>query len=207
MSDLKGALPEYYDNVIEMNALMDAEQGTYNERDLYINNFLYNLFVKTADSDGLSLFEKEYQIRVEKGSSLETRRYNVLLRMLPPHPITFNYFKELLSSFDIPVRLDEDCVNELFTAIDDNNVINSDQIKRLWYLMNKMLPVNLAKKILKVENQKSTYRETIGAKAISNVSNVSLAQLVTEKDSKLSLHLGTNDYRSESVVSKMKGSD
>ncbi|KRM69215.1 hypothetical protein FD06_GL000274 [Apilactobacillus ozensis DSM 23829 = JCM 17196] len=207
MNDLKNNLPDYYDDVVEMNVIINAEQPIYDDKADYVDNIFANLFVKTADSQGLSILEHEYSLRVDRDADLDTRRYNILLRLLPPHPITLRYFKQLLSSFNIPVRLDVDSVKSLANAIDDTNSLRDDQIYRLRYLMNKMLPARLAKQISLLDKAKSYHHESIGSKAISMVTNISNPKLSTINNSNLNMYIGTKHIQRSKAISKMKGSD
>jgi hypothetical protein len=83
--------PDYYDGVLEMNALLDAEQPAFDSVEADVQRLLLNKFVMKADSDGLSIFEYELDIDTDLTRTLESRRYDILVRLLPPHPITFKW--------------------------------------------------------------------------------------------------------------------
>ena len=56
MSRLQDFKPDYYDGVLEMNALLDAEQPAFYSVEADIQRLLLNKFVIKADSDGLIIF-------------------------------------------------------------------------------------------------------------------------------------------------------
>lgn len=143
MSRLQDFKPDYYDGVLEMNALLDAEQPAFDSVEADVQRLLLNKFVMKADSDGLSIFEYELDIDTDLTRTLESRRYDILVRLLPPHPITFKYLKDLLKSFNIPGEVFRDVVKETVTTVSQWDDISWEQIHRLQYLLNVYLPANM----------------------------------------------------------------
>lgn len=149
MANLTEYLPDYYDGVAEMHQLLAAEQTVFDVGDATIERLLLNQFVMSADSQGLSLFESQLGIEVTAGASLESRRYDILMRILPPKPITLCYFRELLDSLKIPAMIQVDAVKSLIRTASEATNITPDQVNRLRYLLNVYLPSNLAYQITK----------------------------------------------------------
>lgn len=143
MSRLQDFKPDYYDGVLEMNALLDAEQPAFDSVEADVQRLLLNKFVMKADSDGLSIFEYELDIDTDLTRTLESRRYDILVRLLPPRPITFKYLKDLLKSFNIPGEVFRDVVKETVTTVSQWDDISWEQIHRLQYLLNVYLPANM----------------------------------------------------------------
>lgn len=143
MSKLQDYKPDYYDGVLEMNVLLNSEQIAFDQVDDAVRRLLFNKFVMKADSDGLSIFEYELGMDTDLSKSLETRRYDILVRLLPPHPITFKYLKDLITSFDIPAEVTRDVIAETITTASQWDEISMDQIRRLQYLLNVYLPANM----------------------------------------------------------------
>lgn len=143
MSKLQDFKPDYYDGVLEMDVLLDSEQVAFDQIDNDLRRLLLNKFVMKADSDGLSVFEYELGMDTDLSKSLETRRYDILVRLLPPHPITFKYLKDLIKSFDIPAEVTRDVIAETITTASQWDDISMDQIHRLQYLLNVYLPANM----------------------------------------------------------------
>lgn len=142
MVKLKEYLPDYYDGVREMQRLMEVEQKQADSFDDMATRILMNQFVSTADSDGLSIFENQLGLPTDLSQSLESRRYDIMVRLLPPRPITIWYFRELLASMDIPATVDQDAIRSHVTTMSEADDITPEQIKRLRYLLNVMLPAD-----------------------------------------------------------------
>ncbi|KRL95578.1 putative phage tail protein [Levilactobacillus hammesii] len=142
MVKLKEYLPDYYDGVREMQRLMEVEQKQADGFDDMATRILMNQFVSTADSDGLSIFENQLGLPTDLNQSLESRRYDIMVRLLPPRPITIWYFRELLASMDIPATVDQDAIRNHVTTMSEADDITPEQIKRLRYLLNVMLPAD-----------------------------------------------------------------
>ncbi|WP_024746630.1 putative phage tail protein [Levilactobacillus namurensis] len=143
MSKLQDFKPNYYDGILEMDALLDAEQPAFDQATAAINRLLLNRFVMKADSDGLSLLESELGIETDLTQPLESRRYDILIRLLPPHPITFKYLKDLVKSFDISASLQRDVLKQTMISYSRQDSVTAEQLRRLRYLLNVYLPSNM----------------------------------------------------------------
>lgn len=143
MFKLQDYKPDWYNGVLEMDALLNAEQPAFDKFDDGAYRLLLNHFVMRADSDGLSVFEFELGITTDLSRSLESRRYDILMRLLPPHPITFKYLKELIQSFQIPAEVQRDVLEETLTTVSQRSEISDDQVERLRYLLNVYSPANM----------------------------------------------------------------
>lgn len=170
MAKLVDYLPDYYDGVLEIDELMTAEQALFDRRSDTLSRLLLNQFVVQADADGLSLFETQLGIEVAPDESLETRRTNVLLRILPPQPITIGYFRQLIASLKIPTEIVVDSVNCTIKTLSDAQVITAEQIVRLRFLLNTYLPSNLAYQISKQDDNLSELPVNVGVATHSVVS-------------------------------------
>ncbi|MDT7015133.1 putative phage tail protein [Levilactobacillus namurensis] len=148
MSKLQDFKPNYYDGILEMDALLDAEQLAFDQATAAINRLLLNRFVMKADSDGLSLLESELGIETDLTQPLESRRYDILFRMLPPHPITFKYLKDLVKSFDISASLQRDVLRQAITSYSRQDSVTTEQLRRLRYLLNVYLPGNMTYRLI-----------------------------------------------------------
>lgn len=143
MLNLQDYKPDWYDGVREMDALLNAEQPAFDKFDDEAYRLLLNHFVMRADSDGLSIFEFELGITTDLSRSVESRRYDILMRLLPPHPITFKYLQELIQSFQIPTEVQRDVLEQTLTTVSQRSEISDDQIERLRYLLNVYVPANM----------------------------------------------------------------
>ena len=144
---LKDFMPDYYAGVREMEALLNSEQHSFDEFDNLIQRWLMNHFVMQADSQGLAIYEDMLKIPTDYSKSLETRRYDILLRLLPPRPITFKYFQSLIKPFNIPANVQRDVQEQAISTFSERDDITDSQLDWLKYLLNVYLPVNMAYQI------------------------------------------------------------
>ncbi|WP_334328452.1 putative phage tail protein [Companilactobacillus sp. HBUAS59699] len=205
MVKLQDYLPNYYDDVYEMQKLVAAEQVDFTKFDDLILRTLLNQFVIQADIQGISIYEDQLGIDVNPNDSLETRRYNVLMRMLPPKPITLKYFKELLKTLDIPASVNvEYAVRNVITKA-KRSEISKDQIKRLKYLLNVYLPANLTFSIVITSETQLNTHEYFGTVSSRQVLTSVNPRLKTSAESSMNQYFGSikpNIY--SSAISKPK---
>ncbi|AYJ38867.1 putative phage tail protein [Lactiplantibacillus paraplantarum] len=147
MAKLSDYLPDYYDDIVEMHSLVNAEQVAVDANTDQLNRILMNQYVFTADAQGLSLFEYQLGITPESGATLEERRYDILMRILPPQPITIGYFRSLVKAMQIPADIEVDAINSILSTISLEADVSVTQIKRLRYLLNVYVPANLTYQI------------------------------------------------------------
>lgn len=191
MVKLQDYLPEYYDDVYEMQKLVAAEQVDFGNFDDLILRTLLNQFVIQADTDGISIFEDQLGIDANPNDLLETRRYNVLMRMLPPKPINLKYFEELLYTLDIPASINVDyAVRNVITKA-KRSEISKDQIKRLRYLLNVYLPANLTFQIITTSDTNTNLRLYLGVATRTITEAISKPRLVTYVDSTTKIYQGS----------------
>lgn len=190
MVKLVDYLPDYYDDVYEMQHLVMAEQVDFTNFDELIVRTLLNQFVSQADSQGLSLFEDQLGILVGADETLEDRRFTILTRVLPPSPITLNYFNKLLKTLGIPGHLVVDYIKSFAVARARAHDITRAQIKQLKYLLNVYLPANLVYDIILEVIQTSNLKMYFGVGTTVHVSAKVDPRLLTFAESKLDLCFG-----------------
>ncbi|RHW49729.1 hypothetical protein DS831_06085 [Bombilactobacillus bombi] len=156
-------MPDYYNNVYEMEKLLSAEQIDLSTFDDLITRTLLNEFVMQTDELGISLFEDQLGINPNLDDSLETRQYNVLMHMLPPKPITIKYFRHLLKTLNIPATVNVEYAIRNLIAQAKAHDISKSQIKRLKYLLNVYMPANLTFEILTTAETELNEHMYIGA--------------------------------------------
>lgn len=136
-------LPDYYDGVYEMEAIMHAQGGVLDEMEAQQLRLLLNQFVTQTDAKGIAVYENQVGITPAPSDNLQTRQNKVLMRLLPPRPITIRYMRELFTTLNIPatIRVDRpkrDAIVEAKSA-----EITSKQIDNVKYLLNIYLPANM----------------------------------------------------------------
>lgn len=157
---LKELMPDYYSGVLEMNTLLEVEQIVLDEFLMNIEAQQKNQFVMTADADGIQLWETVVGIQSDYSLDLETRRYNVLARLMPPKPITKRYMSELLELLNINAKLivhaDEFHVDVQMRTTDQQATI------RLKNLLEGLLPANLTFTAMNVATDVQTGQASVG---------------------------------------------
>ncbi|WP_125764410.1 putative phage tail protein [Companilactobacillus hulinensis] len=190
MVKLQDYLPDYYDDVYEMQKLVAAEQVDFTKFDDLVLRTLLNQFVTQTDLQGISLFEDQLGIDPDPNDTLETRQYNVLMRMLPPQPITLKYFKKLLHTLDIPTQINVEYAIRHVETIAKRSEISKAQIQRLKYLLNVYLPANLTFQIIVTSESNTDLNEYFGATQSGAVSAKAEPKLKSYSDTNIKQFFG-----------------
>ena len=162
-NNLMDYLPDYYDGVYEMEAIMHAQGGVLDEMDDRQMRTLLNEFVIQTDLRGIAVFEDQIGVIPEPGDSLEDRQNRVLMRLLPPRPITIRYLRELFKTLKIPaevyvIRPRREAVVEA-----NKGEITNKQIDNVKYILNVYLPANMIYQIqIKLPDAKISDQLKIG---------------------------------------------
>lgn len=140
-NNLMNYLPDYYNDVYEMQAIMHAQGEVLDKAESEQFRLLLNQFVTQTDVKGISVFEDQVGIKPALNDDLETRQNKVLMRLLPPRPITIGYLRDLFATLKIPATItviQRDAIVEAKSA-----EIDSSQIENIKYLLNIYLPANM----------------------------------------------------------------
>ncbi|MCT3411983.1 YmfQ family protein [Lactobacillus helveticus] len=152
-------MPDYYDGVYEMEELLKAQSKGLYQFDEKISRTLLNEFIIQADEKGISVFEDQAGIKPDSGASLETRRNNVLLRLLPPKPLTTEYLNHLLEIMNLKSKVRVDCAKHLAIVKAKSTDITPDKVNSMKYMLNITLPANMIYDIKINLTQTTTERE------------------------------------------------
>ncbi|MCT6888796.1 MAG: YmfQ family protein [Lactobacillus sp.] len=153
-NNLMDYLPDYYNDVYEMQAIMNAQGEVLDKAESEQFRLLLNQFVTQTDAKGISVFEDQVGIKPAPSDNLETRQNKVLMRLLPPRPITIGYLRDLFATLKIPATItviERDAIVEAKSA-----EINSNQIENIKYLLNIYLPANMIYEIRVALNRAET---------------------------------------------------
>ena len=140
-NNLMNYLPDYYNDVYEMQAIMHAQGEVLDKAESEQFRLLLNQFVTQTDAKGISVFEDQVGIKPAPNDDLATRQNKVLMRLLPPRPITIGYLRDLFATLKIPATItviQRDAIVEAKSA-----EIDSSQIDNIKYLLNIYLPANM----------------------------------------------------------------
>ena len=156
-------LPDYYDSVYEMKAIMHAQGGVLDEMDDRQMRTLLNEFVIQTDLRGISVFEDQIGVIPEPGDSLEDRQNRVLMRLLPPRPITIRYLRELFKTLKIPAEVSVFRPRREAVVEANKGEITNKQIDNVKYILNVYLPANMIYQIqIKLPDAKISDQLKIG---------------------------------------------
>lgn len=142
-NNLMDYLPDYYDGVYEMEAIMHAQSGVLDEMDDRQMRTLLNEFVIQTDLRGISVFEDQIGVIPEPGDTLQDRQNWVLMRLLPPHPITLRYLRELFKTLNIPAEVSVFHPKREVIVEANQGKITNKQIDNVKYILNVYLPANM----------------------------------------------------------------
>lgn len=134
-------LPDYYQDVYEMQAIMHAHGQVLDEFESKQIRTLLNQFVTQTDSRGIAVFENQVGVQPSPGDDLVTRQNRVLMHLLPPRPITIRYLRELFKTLKIPINITIDRQNVIVEGTSSS--INNTQIDDIRYILNVYLPANM----------------------------------------------------------------
>lgn len=142
-NELLKYMPDYYNGVYEMEELLKAQSKGLYQFDSKINRTLLNEFIIQADEKGISVFEDQAGIKPDPGANLETRRNNVLLRLLPPKPLTTRYLNHLLEIMNLKSKVRVDYAKHLAIVEAQSTDITPDKVNSMKYILNMALPANM----------------------------------------------------------------
>lgn len=169
-NNLMDYLPDYYDGVYEMEAIMHAQGGVLDEMDDRQMRTLLNEFVIQTDLRGISVFEDQIGVIPEPGDTLQDRQNRVLMRLLPPRPITIRYLRELFKTLKIPAEVY--VIRPRREAVVEANQgdITNKQIDNVKYILNVYLPANMIYQIqIKLPDAKISDQLKIGIGILAGV--------------------------------------
>ena len=156
-------LPDYYDGVYEMEAIMHAQGGVLDEMDDRQMRTLLNEFVIKTDIHGISVFEDQIGVIPEPGDTLQDRQNRVLMRLLPPHPITLRYLREVFKTLKIPAEVSVFRPKREAIVEANKGEISNKQINNVKYILNVYLPANMIYQIqIKLPDAKISDQLKIG---------------------------------------------
>ena len=155
-NNLMDYLPDYYDGVYEMEAIMHAQGDVLDRAEGEQFRLLLNQFVTQTDAKGISVFEDQVGIKPAPNDDLATRQNKVLMRLLPPRPITIGYLRDLFATLKIPATITVEHNKRDAIVEAKSTEIDSSQIENIKYLLNIYLPANMIYEIRVALNRAET---------------------------------------------------
>lgn len=142
--DLWEYLPPFLKKFKEFEKLLAAEQPEFQELIKERNQLLDNLFIETADSEGLKKYENLLKIYPNPDDSLELRRKNVLSKWFSADIYTMKTLLQRLvllqGNEDVQLVWDEDDAFALHVITD---LEERGQVDTLAQILEMMVPANI----------------------------------------------------------------
>lgn len=185
--ELLNYMPHWYDGVYEMEELLKAQGMSLSKFDSDRERTLFNEFVIRTDKKGISVFEDQYGIIPDPEDSLELRQQRVLMRMLPPQPITLRRLQQILKSLQIPVFLSRDAGKRLLKVTSWSGELSSSQQKLITLTLNCYLPANMIY-IYQTWYKCEPARAWVGSATACKVTTVAHAEILTEEQQRIKFY-------------------
>lgn len=179
-NELLKYMPDYYNGVYEMEELLKAQSKGLYQFDEKINRTLLNEFITQADEKGISVFEDQAGIKPDSGASLETRRNNVLLRLLPPNPLTTRYLNHLLEIMNLKSKVRVDYAKHLAIVEAESTDITPDKVNSMKYMLNIALPANMIYDV-KISLAQATTQNELYLDVVNTIDSYVIAQANAEQ--------------------------
>ena len=185
--ELLNYMPHWYDGVYEMEELLKAQGASLSKFDSDRERTLFNEFVIKTDEKGISVFEDQYGIIPDPEDSLELRQQRVLIRMLPPQPITLRRLQQIFKSLQIPASLSRDVGKRLLKVTSWNGELSSSQQKLITLTLNCYLPANMIY-IYQTWYKCEPARSWVGSATTCKVTTVAHAEILTEEQQRVKFY-------------------
>lgn len=140
--DLKMLLPEWFQNVVEFNKLLETEASELEEAENNIRSVRNNCYIQTADEAAILILEKRFGI-VYQGESLDFRRSRIMQRYNTVVPFTVGFLKDRLAElygaegFEVGFDI-EKCIIDIKITSDRYGAVNL-----LYNLLWDILPAHM----------------------------------------------------------------
>lgn len=180
-------MPHWYDGVYEMEELLKAQGASLSKFDSDRERILFNEFVIRTDKKGISVFEDQYGIIPDPEDSLELRQQRVLMRMLPPLPITLRRLQQIFKSLQIPASLSRDAGKRLLKVTSWSGELSSSQQKLITLTLNRYLPANMIY-IYQTWYKCDPARAYVGSATACKATTVAHAEILTEEQQRIKFY-------------------
>lgn len=155
---LKELVPDIYNEVLEMDTLINTEQGLFNDIHNNTSQVKDNAFISSSDSSRVRQYEKLLKIKANVNTeNLEFRRERIINRLSTKPPFTINWLKEKLNQV-----IGENNWKLIFTPDEYSIYIKVREMSDSWEVelqetLKKVIPANIIWAL--TENPYTTYGE------------------------------------------------
>lgn len=156
--NLKELMPSYYEDVREMQVLMDVENGMAGQAADDLQRLQDNFNIQTAHEEVIAYYEEFYSINKKEADTLQERRFRVLVRMISQPPFTPGYLQERLEMLGTWARITER--PQKYELEIETSLTGRGEVDELPYLFNTIVPSNLvvvSKNRIDIESSQTLY--------------------------------------------------
>lgn len=147
-ADIIKYMPFVLADIEEFQQITAAENPEFDKNYNYQEKWLKNRFVKSADEDGIKLFEDLLKIKTIATDTLEDRRIRVLAKLnerLPNTEIRLRRMLAAICGWDGYELTLEDLVLTVYLAMDSNS-----QTLTIYDLLNRIVPMNVLLRMIQL---------------------------------------------------------
>lgn len=194
--ELKELLPTWYTGLLEFETLMQIEQHLLDDLVASIERAQGNLYVSTADSETIAIYERMLRITRQADDTLDMRRFRVLTRLSSQKPYTIRYLTEMLNSIGTDVTVT--CLYDEYTLLINSTFERRGQMTDVDYLLRAIVPANMQLKVKNALMVKALKQSAITAAACVATHFVTLTQDFNQRiSSKQMQRVATSQVTSE----------
>lgn len=140
MSDIKGYLPDLYKASRYISAICDINNAEFDRLYDGLADFENDMFIDTADEDGVNRFEKCFGLVLQNDTLME-RKSRIKAKMRGTQPTTKANLQAIIESYGVSVDIVEDIANYSFTVLFHQPNVPEDTIKAI---VEELKPAHLA---------------------------------------------------------------
>ena len=135
--------PELYEGNTEMMALYEAQKNLFLELIEARKQLFGNLYVSSANLDGVKKYEETYEIVPDNSLSVEQRRSVILNKLVFRPPFTRNRIKEILDTYYGEGNYAFVIYPDIFTVLIDPDILDKGVYDYLSNLFREIIPANM----------------------------------------------------------------
>lgn len=143
MIDIKPYFPSLYNNILEIDNLVKAENDLFEDLNSEFDKAIRNEYVVTADKETIKRYETLLRITDGDDKELSFRRQRILNRLAMNMPFTIKALKqkldELIGKGNYNVFVDPD----RFTLYVESKILNQVWFNETYITIHKMKPANI----------------------------------------------------------------
>lgn len=141
--DIRRYFPKYYNGILEVERLIDAENELLNEVKEHIKITEMNQFIRTCDLNTLKTYESILNIIDSNSADIDFRRQRILNRLSNSMPFTINALaiklNEIIGEGNFKISMDY----ANYTLYIESRVLDQKWFHETYVTVNKFKPANI----------------------------------------------------------------